>query len=71
MKKIVYKIDVMQELKNHGYSSTRLRREKLLAESTMTQFRRKELVSWKNMNTICNLLDCDISDIIHCVNVEN
>ena len=61
---IKYKIDVLSALKEAGYSSTRLRNEKLLGESYMTQLRHKELVSWKAMETICRLLHCQPGDIL-------
>ena len=66
---IKYKIDVMNELKKAGYSSTRLRREKLLGESYMTQIRNGELVSWKSIETICTLLHCQPGDIIEFIDV--
>lgn len=61
---IKYKLDIMEALSRAGYSSTRLRREKLLGESYMTQLRRGELVSWAAMNTICRLLQCQPGDIL-------
>lgn len=62
-----YKIDVLEALKDAGYSSTRLRKEKLMGESYMTQLRRGEMVSWKTIETICNLLGCQPGDIIEYV----
>ena len=59
-----YKIDILEALKEAGYSSTRLRNEKLLGESYMTQLRRGEMVSWKTMETICSLLKCQPGDIM-------
>lgn len=59
-----YKIDVLEALKDAGYSSTRLRKEKLMGESYMTQLRRGEMVSWKTIETICRLLDCQPGDLI-------
>lgn len=59
-----YKFDVMNALKDAGYSSTRLRSEKLLGESYMTQLRRGEMVSWKTLETICTILHCQIGDLI-------
>lgn len=59
-----YKIDILEALKEAGYSSTRLRNEKLLGESYMTQLRRGEMVSWKTMETICSLLKCQPGDLI-------
>ena len=48
---IQYKIDVVAALKEAGYTPTRIKKEKLLGESYMTQLRRGELVSWAAMNT--------------------
>lgn len=61
---IKYKLDVMDALKKAGYSSTRLRNEKLMGESYMQQLRRSELVSWKTIETICMLLNCQPGDLL-------
>ena len=61
---IKYKIDIMAELKKHGYSSTRIREEKLIGQSYLQQIRHGELVSWKTLNTICALLGCQPGDLI-------
>ena len=67
---IRYKIDVLEALKAAGYSSTRLRNEKLLGESYMTQLRHGELVSWKAVETICRLLNCQPGDLIEYIPAE-
>lgn len=59
-----YKIDVMAALKNAGYSTYRLRKEKLIGEATLTRIRSGEMVSWENIATLCRLLDCQIGDIV-------
>ena len=61
---IRYKFDVMDALKQAGYSSTRLGNEKLMGESYMQQLRRGELVSWKTIETICKLLQCQPGDLL-------
>ena len=61
---IKYKIDILQKLKNIGISSYRLRQDKLLGEATIQKLRNGELVSWENINTICNLLNCQPGDLI-------
>lgn len=61
---IAYKINVLAELKEKGYNTTRLRKEKLIGESTIQQLRENKLVSWKNIDRICKLLDCQIGDIL-------
>ena len=54
---IRYKIDIMARLKERGYSSTRIREEKLIGQSYLQQIRHGELVSWKTIDTICALLE--------------
>jgi putative transcriptional regulator len=61
---IRYKLDILSELKKAGYSSTRIRNEKLMGQATLTQLRHGELVSWMNIETICRLLDCQPGDIV-------
>lgn len=67
---IRYKVDILAELKKKGYSSTRIREEKLIGQSYLQQLRRGELVSWKTLDTICALLDCQPGDLIEFVPAE-
>ena len=64
---IRYKIDILAELKKEGYSSTRIREEKLIGQSYLQQLRRGELVSWKTLDTICSLLECQPGDLVEFV----
>ena len=64
---IRYKVDILAELKKKGYSSTRIREEKLIGQSHLQQLRRGELVSWKILNIICSLLECQPGDLIEYV----
>ena len=64
---IKYKKDVLKLLKNKGYSTYRLRKDKLLGEATIQKLRNLELVSWDNMNMICRLLNCQPGDIVEYV----
>lgn len=59
-----FKIDVLEALKEKGYSSYSLRKEKILSESTIQKLRDGKGLSWDNLNTLCKLLECDISDIL-------
>lgn len=67
---IRYKVDILAELKKKGYSSTRIREEKLIGQSYLQQLRRKELISWKTLNTICSLLECQPGDLLEYVDEE-
>ena len=64
---IRYKVDVLEELKKKGYSSTKIRNDKLIGPSYLQQLRHNELVSWKTLDTICGLLDCQPADLIEYV----
>lgn len=61
---IVYKIDVLEALKEKGFSSYNLRKDKLLSESTIQALRNKKQISWDNLEKLCKLLDCQPADII-------
>lgn len=61
---ICYKIDVLAALKDRGYTSYRLRTEKLLGERTIQQLRHGELVSWANLARVCEMLGCQPGDIL-------
>ena len=61
---IEYKMNVLSALKEKGYNTNRLRKEKLLSESTIQQLRENKIVSWYNIDKICNLLECQVGDIV-------
>ena len=61
---IRYKTDILEALKAKGYSTYRIRKEKLLAESTVQAFRRGELVALDNIGRVCELLQCQPGDIL-------
>ena len=67
---VQYKIDILAQLKEHGYSTYRLRKEKILGESVLQQIRNQELVSWSNIGTICRLLNCQPGDLVEYVNSD-
>ena len=67
---IRYKINVMDALKTAGYSSTRLRREKILGESYMQQLRYDQLVSWAALDKVLKILKCQPGDILEYVDDE-
>jgi len=61
---IYYKIDVLEALKQAGYSTYRLRQEKLMGERVIQQLRNGEIVSWKTIDTVCILLKCQPGDLV-------
>lgn len=61
---ITYKIDVLAALKQRGYSTYRLRREKILGERVIQQLREQSPVSWEVLTRVCELLQCQPGDIL-------
>lgn len=61
---ITYKIDVLQALKDRGYTSYRLRKEKIVGERVIQQLREQTPVSWEVLTRICDLLDCQPGDVL-------
>jgi len=59
-----FKINVLDALKEAGFTSYRIRKEKLLSESTLQKLRNGEGVSWENLSVLCDLLKCQPGDII-------
>lgn len=64
MKLLKYKMDILKELKLAGYNTTRLRKEKLLSESTIQKLRTGQIVDNNNINRLCSLLECQPGDIL-------
>ena len=58
MMPIRYKIEILPALKGIGYTQTRIREDKLMGQATLQQLRHGELASWKTIDTVCRLLDC-------------
>lgn len=64
---IKYKVNILAALRDAGYTQNRIRNEKLIGQSYLTQLRHGELVSWKTIETICALLDCQPGDLLEYV----
>lgn len=59
-----YKIDIIDALKEHGYTSYRIRADKMIGERQMQQIRKGELVSHACLAKLCELLQCQPGDLI-------
>lgn len=59
-----YKIDVLAELKEKGYTTYKINKDKLLSNSTVQKLRRGTMVSSQNIDTLCEMLSCQPGDII-------
>lgn len=61
---LAYKIDVLQALKDKGYTTYKLRKDKILSESTIQKLRNNMGVAWENLEILCDLLNCQPGDLI-------
>jgi len=59
-----YKIDVIQALKNIGYSTYKIRKEKIFTEAQLQQLRENKLLTQEALNKVCVLLNCQPGDIL-------
>ena len=67
---LIYKIDVLAMLKEKGYNTSKLRKEKLLAEGVIQSLREKKPISWTNISKICELLHCQPGDIMEYIDED-
>ena len=62
---LVYKINVQEKLKEAGYSTYRIRAEKILSEGTMQRLRTgSTAISVESLGILCNILQCQPGDIL-------
>ena len=61
---LIYKFDVLNALKDAGYNTSRLRKEKLLGESSIQSLRRGKMIGIIALEKICELLDMQPGNII-------
>ena len=62
-----YKVEVLAKLKEAGYNTNRIRKEKIIGESMLQKIRSGQMVSWATLETICELLQCQPGDLIEYV----
>lgn len=61
---IRYKVDVIAALKEAGYNTTRIRKDKIMGEAMLQKIRSGQMVSWATLETICDLLECQPGDLL-------
>jgi len=60
---IVY-LNIMQNLAAKGWTSYRLRNEKVLPESVLTRLRQGRPVTTETIDKLCELLECQPGEIL-------
>ena len=61
---IKYKIDILDALKAAGYTTYRLRKDKILGETTISKLRAGEVVGPASLDTLCRILKKQPGDLI-------
>lgn len=61
---LTYKINVLETLKESGYTTTRLRKDKLLGENAIQSLRRGDMIGIIALEKVCTLLDMQPGNII-------
>ena len=64
---IRYKIDILAALKEAGYNTNRLRKEKLLSEGVIQSLRKNKYIALQSLSKICELLDCQPAELLEYV----
>lgn len=62
-----YAFDVLAALREAGYSTYKLRSDKLLSESTIQKIRVGTMVSLDQIGIICDMLHCMPWELIECI----
>ena len=67
-----YKVNILAELKAAGYSSYRLRQEKVLAEGTLQKMRSGNIaIALESLGVICDIIHCLPGDLVEWVSNED
>ncbi len=61
---IRYKGDILGRLKDKGYSTYRIKEEKIFNQSQVQQIREDKLLTQDALNKLCRLLECQPCDIL-------
>jgi putative transcriptional regulator len=67
---IVYCCDVLELLKDKGFTSYRLRKEKLISQGALQKIREGKLLSWHELDQVCAMLQCQPGDLVRHVAEE-
>lgn len=60
---IIY-IDIMQRLKENGWTTYRIRKERKIGDATVQRIKKNQSISTDTINTICELCNCQPGDIM-------
>lgn len=61
---LIYKTDIISDLKDAGMTSYKIRKDNLLSQGCLSSLRAKKPISWSNIEQVCKLLKCQPGDIL-------
>ena len=62
-----FKVNILEALKETGYTTYKLRKENILSQSTLQKLREGKGLAWENIERLCALLDCQPGDLLEYV----
>lgn len=62
--------DILDMLSKSGWSAYRLRKEKVLSESTITRLRNNAPINTTTIDKLCELCGCQPGDLMHYISGE-
>lgn len=69
---IRYKVDIIEALRNAGYSSYKIRQDGWPVNQTaMQKLRQGKLIAWEQLDRVCTVLHCQPGDLVEYVEDEN
>ncbi len=68
---IIYNKNILDNLKSRGFTTYRIRKEKLLSESTLQKLREDKPITTETIAILCKLLDCQPGDIMKYIPEED
>lgn len=61
---IVYKIDIIKELREAGYNTARIRKEHIISEASLQKIREDKMVALTTIDHLCRVLDMQPGNLI-------
>lgn len=61
---IVYSKNIIEELGKKGYTTYKIKQEKIFNQTQLQNLRDNKLLTQDNLNKLCELLECQPGDIL-------
>ena len=61
---IVYSKNIIEELGKKGYTTYKIKQEKIFNQTQLQNLRDNKLLTQANLNKLCELLECQPGDIL-------